>query len=97
VGLLERSARDRGHRFSARHEDTSGWFASRRIGERCAGHEVLVEEGTGRIRGAHLLGAGAEETINLFAMAMRAGLSAPAISDLLFAYPTQASNVHYML
>jgi Pyridine nucleotide-disulphide oxidoreductase, dimerisation domain len=37
------------------------------------GYKVLVEEGTDRILGAHLLGLHAEEVINAFALAMRTG------------------------
>ena len=32
-----------------------------RVGERYSAHKVLVEKGTGRIVGAHLIGPGAEE------------------------------------
>jgi glutathione reductase (NADPH) len=32
---------------------------------------VLIEEGTGRVVGAHLLGPHAAEVINLFAVAIR--------------------------
>jgi glutathione reductase (NADPH) len=58
---------------------------------------VLTEEGTGRILGAHLLGPGSEELINLFAIAVRHRLPSTAIKEMLFGYPTHASNVAYML
>ena len=45
--------------------------------------KVLVEEGTGRIIGAHLLGPGSDETINLFALAMRNGITADRLADAL--------------
>jgi glutathione reductase (NADPH) len=47
--------------------------------------------------GAHLLGAHAEETINLFALAIRAGLKASDLRATIFAYPTHASDVIHML
>lgn len=34
------------------------------------------------------------ETINLFALAIRKGLTASDLRDLLFAYPTHASDIH---
>lgn len=37
---------------------------------------MLIEEESGRILGAHLLGHHSEEAINLFALAIRAGLPA---------------------
>lgn len=97
VGLHERDAREQGRRFTVKREDTSAWYSSRRIGETCSGYKVLVEESTGWILGAHLLGPAAEETINLFALAMRAGISASQMKETLFAYPTHASDTPYML
>jgi glutathione reductase (NADPH) len=97
VGLDEDDARRRQLRFSLRSEDTSGWNSSRRVGERHSAFKVLVEDGTDRIVGAHLLGPRADETINLFALAMRAGVRAAQLKQMLWAYPTQASDIAYML
>ncbi len=97
VGLDDQTAREKGMKFKTNHGNTSGWYSSRRVGEKCSGFKVLVEEGTGRILGAHLLGPHAEEVINLFALAIRKGLSAADLKDSLFAYPTSGSDVSYML
>ena len=58
---------------------------------------MLVEEGSGRIVGAHLLGPHAAELVNLFALAVRTGMSAGDLEQTLFAYPTGASDLSYML
>ena len=97
VGLGEREAREQGLKFKLKKEMTSSWYSSRRVGEAYSGFKVLVEEGTDRILGAHLLGSQAEEVINLFAVAMRSGMPAPDLKHMLFAYPTHGSNVPYML
>jgi len=97
VGLDEATARAQGLRFTTRHEDTSGWYSSRRVGLVHTGFKTLVEDGTGRILGAHLLGPHAEEIINIFGLAVRAGLSARSLKDMVFAYPTSASDIGYML
>jgi glutathione reductase (NADPH) len=97
VALSERAAREQGRRVRVNQGDTSSWYSSRRVGEPCSGYKVLVDEETDRILGAHLLGPQAGETINLFAMAMRAGMRATDIKDLLFAYPTHASDMPYMV
>ena len=57
----------------------------------------MIEETSGRILGAHLLGSQAEETINVFALAIRKGLTAADLKDNLFAYPTHGSDIQYML
>ena len=97
VGLGEQAAREAGLTFATHHEKTDGWYSSRRLGEEASGFKVLVEESTGRVLGAHVLGPHAEEVINLFAVAMRGGLSAADLKSMLFGYPTSASDVPYMV
>ena len=75
---------------------TSTWYSSRRVGETHSGYKVLVEEGTDRILGAHILGSDAGEVINLFALAIRAGMRATDLKHTLFAYPTSGSNLTRM-
>lgn len=97
VGLLEAEARKQNLRFRVQHEKTADWYTARRIGEDCAGYKVLVEEGTERILGAHLIGPHAEEVINLFGLAVRTGLSADQVKAAIFGYPTATSDIAYML
>lgn len=97
VGLSERQARDQGFQFRVRKEKTSDWYSARRVGESAYGYKTLVEEGTERILGAHLIGPHADETINIFAVAIRNGLTAPQLKNTVFAYPTSGSDVSYML
>src|SRR5205085_10930225 len=97
VGLLEEAARAQGLHFTAHHEDTSSWYSSRRVALPHTGFKTLVEEGTHRVLGAHLLGPHAEEVINLFALAIRVGLRASDLKHMIYAYPTSASDVNYMV
>jgi glutathione reductase (NADPH) len=97
VGLTEEAAHAEGLRFATNHGDTSGWYTSRRIGQRHTGFKTLVEEGTGRILGAHLLGPHAEEVINLFGLAIHNGIRASDLKHMVFAYPTSASDLSSML
>jgi len=59
--------------------------------------KALVEEETEQILGAHILGAHAEEVINLFGLAMRHGLHASDLKSMIYAYPTKASDISYMV
>jgi glutathione reductase (NADPH) len=97
VGLSERGAREQNLRFRVKKEITSSWYSSRRVAETCSGFKVLVEEGTDRILGAHVLGSDAGEVINLFALAIRSGMRATDVRHMLFAYPTNGSNMTRML
>lgn len=97
VGLLESEARQRGLPFKVRYESIPGWFTPRRVNEPCYAYKILVEEDSGKILGAHLIGPEASEVINLFGFAMRSDLTADAIRHATFAYPTAASDIESML
>ncbi len=84
-------------RFRTNHANTSGWYSSRRVGEKYSGYKVLVEEGSDRILGAHLLGPNSDELINIFALAIRSGLRATDLKEAIYAYPTHASDIPYMV
>lgn len=97
VGLGEEDARKQGLRFTVKHEDTSDWYSSHRIGNKYSSYKILIEERTGRILGAHVFGPHADDVINLFALAMRAGLTASAVRDVLYAYPSVSGDIIYMV
>jgi len=97
VGVNEREAREQGLKYRVKKELTATWYSSRRVAEKYSGYKVIVEEGTDRILGAHLLGDQAAETINLFAVAIRSGMRATDLSHMVFSYPTHASDLPYML
>lgn len=97
VGLREDEATKQGLKFKVKHGDTSWWYSSRRIGLKYSAFKTLVEENTGRILGAHILGAHAEEVINIFALAVRNGLKAEDLRTMIYAYPTSSSDISYMV
>ncbi len=98
VGMQESEAKEQGLRFTTKYQNTSSWYSSRRVGETCSGFKVLVEEESNRILGAHILGPHADEVINIFSIAIRLGLTAKHLNDpILYAYPTNSSDVVYML
>ena len=97
VGLLESGAKEKGLKFRVNHQDTSEWYSSRRLGAKYSAFKVLVEDETERILGAHLIGPHAEEQINLFTLAIRSGIRRSEIENTLFAYPTGASDLGYMV
>ena len=96
VGMAEEACKA-GHRFRVHTEDTSSWYSSRRVAEKCSGFKVLIEDDTDQILGAHLLGPEADELINVFTLAMRMNVPAETLRHTMFAYPTHASDVSYML
>lgn len=97
VGLLEAEARGKGLRVRVNHETTTGWYTARRVAEDASGFKVILDEESGRIFGAHLIGPDADKVINLFALAIRQGLTSEDLKSAIFAYPTAASDIGYML
>src|SRR5215813_10690045 len=97
AGITEEAAHAAGLKFRKTWQDTGGWFNTRRVGETTSGFKVLIEEGTGRILGAHLLGPEAAEVINVFATAIRLRIPADDLKQVIFAYPTYGSDVRFVL
>jgi glutathione reductase (NADPH) len=97
VGLSESQAQAQGLKFKVKSENTPNWYTARRLAERVYGYKTLVDEGTGQILGAHIVGPHADEVINLFALAIRHDLTARDLQTTMFAYPTGASDIGYML
>jgi glutathione reductase (NADPH) len=97
VGLTEESAREQKLKFRTQTQKASSWYTARRVAEPAYGFKVLIEEGTERILGAHLVGPHVDEVINVFALAIRFGRTAKDLQEAIFAYPTGASDIGYML
>jgi glutathione reductase (NADPH) len=97
VGLSEAEVRRQGLRFRVKSQKASDWYTARRVAETTYGFKVLVQEGTDRILGAHLVGPHVDEVINVFALAIGKGLTAEDLKTTIFAYPTGASDIGYMV
>jgi glutathione reductase (NADPH) len=97
VGMLEAEAGEKGVRVRVMHETTENWYTARRVAEHASGFKTIVEEGSGRVLGAHLIGPHADEVINAFALAIRHGLKSEDLKNTIFGYPTAASDIGYML
>ena len=92
VGLLETEAKAQGN-VEVKFTDTSTWYSQMRVGESCAGAKVLIDESTGKVVGAHLLGPESAELINFFGLAMRLDLKATDLRQLVSAYPSVGSDL----
>ncbi len=97
VGLMEEEAREKGLSFTVKSGETGGWFSSVRVAEKYSGFKTLVDRESGKIIGAHLLGHNAAEVINLFAMAIRFSIPAGELKRMMYAYPTNGSDIPYMV
>ncbi len=97
VGLTEKAARAQGYNVRVNAGDTTSWFSNRRVREPVGMFKTITDADTDLVLGAHLLGTHAEEVINLFAFAIRFGISAKDLKHMIYAYPTSASDLPHML
>jgi len=97
VGLSEEAARQQARKLRVSVAKVPDWYTGRREGEPVYGYKTLIEKESGRILGAHLVGPHADEVINLFGLAIRHDLTIDDLKSTIFAYPTGASDIGYML
>jgi glutathione reductase (NADPH) len=97
LGLTEQEAERQGLNYTVNYSETTEWFSSKRLNEPVSSFKVLLDKNTDKIRGAHLSGPNAEEVINVFAVAMNAGVRGGLLKKMIFSYPTNSSDIVYML
>jgi glutathione reductase (NADPH) len=97
VGLTEAEAAKQGIDVEVAVNDMGDWFSARTYAETVAWVKTLVEKGTGRIVGAHMIGHQGEDLIHMFAMAMKHGIAASQFKDQIFAFPTFSADLKSML
>lgn len=97
VGLSEAKAKEQGKKVRIQTEQTPTWFTARQQAEAVYGYKVLIDDETDLIVGAHLVGPHVDEVINIFALAIRHGLTTENLKTTMFAYPTGASDIGSML
>lgn len=99
VGLTEAAAKEKGVSYIVHEGDLSGRFTNRSIGERHASYKLLIESDSHRILGAHLIGNNSGEVINVFALAIRHGLTAAdlTLDAIPWAYPSHTYDIIHMV
>ncbi|RAZ92442.1 NAD(P)/FAD-dependent oxidoreductase [Mesorhizobium hawassense] len=97
VGLTEAKAKELGLRIKVHTNDMREWLSARTYAETVAWSKIIVEETTDRIVGAHLVGHSGEELIHMFALAMKHGIPARALSEMVCAFPTFSADIRNMM
>ena len=97
VGLTEEAARQQGYEVNVSKMDISGWYTYRRTNENHAMVKTVTDEKTGSLLGAHVLGGNADELINHFTTIIRLKLPSSEWKKMIFAYPTSASDLAYLI
>ncbi|MFD1884569.1 dihydrolipoyl dehydrogenase family protein [Paenibacillus wenxiniae] len=97
VGISEQNALKLGEQVSIQTYDMSSWYTYKHTGEEKALAKIILDKQKRTVLGAHLLSSEADELINHFAVAIRLGLTIDQLKSVIYAYPTAASDISYML
>jgi glutathione reductase (NADPH) len=97
VGLTQAAAEQQGIDLDIKVNDMHEWLSSRTYALPAAWSKVLIDKKTDRIVGAHLLGHAGEELIHIFGLAMKHGITASAIRDFVYGFPTFSADIKSML
>lgn len=97
VGLTEKQAKDQGYDVKVKFKKVDSWYSYKRTNESHTAFKTITNKENGQILGAHVLGTKAEEIINLFAMALNQEMKAVELKQMIYAYPSHASDIPYMV
>lgn len=97
IGLTEDRAQKEGYEIVVNKFETSSWYTYRHTNEKYALVKTVIDKHNNRLLGAHVLGSNADELINYFAIIMKFSLPFEEVKKVMFAYPTSASDLSYLL
>jgi glutathione reductase (NADPH) len=96
VGLTQTTAEEKGIDLRVEVNNMRGWLSARTYAETAAWAKVLIDKQTDRVVGAHILGHAGEELIHIFALAMKHGITAGDVKDLIYGFPTFSADIKSM-
>lgn len=96
VGLTEKQANEKKLNFRCNFESVPEWFSTKHRGEKTYAYKVIIDNESDLILGAHILGPNADESINIFAMAIKTGMKAQDLKKMPFIFPSSSSDITKM-
>ncbi|MAZ72933.1 MAG: pyridine nucleotide-disulfide oxidoreductase [Flavobacteriaceae bacterium] len=97
IGLTEKEAKEQGYDIVVEYKSVPKWFNAKRIADDAYAYKTIVDKKRNLILGAHIIGAGAGEMINLFVLAMCGKLTTENLKAMIFAYPTWGNDIKGMV
>jgi len=97
VGLTEAEAKSQQIEYQVNYNNAESWFNAKRLNVQEYAYKTIIDKENQTILGAHLIGPNAEETINLFAMAIKTKIKINELRTMIFTYPTLSSDIPHML
>lgn len=97
VGMTEEQAQKKKLDITVNYASVPNWYAAKHLGEKTYAFKVIIDKKNDLILGAHIIGPNAEETINVFAVAMQAGMQAKDLKTIPFTFPSASSDIVKMV
>jgi glutathione reductase (NADPH) len=91
VGITEDEAKRSGLDIITVTNDMTSWKVHAIAGDELARAKTIVDKATGKLLGAQLCSPTAADTIHVFALAIRSGMTRAELEDMVYAYPTPTS------
>ncbi|WP_425484293.1 hypothetical protein [Halobacillus locisalis] len=93
IGITQQEASERNIPYEVQSKDISSFFTYRRTQDKEAYVKILTNPETDEIIGAHFLARSADHLVNLFLVAMTQRMTKHQLSSLLWAYPSEESDI----
>ena len=97
VGMTEEQARNKKLKVKVNYESVPEWYAAKHLGVKTYAYKVIIDINSDLILGAHIIGPNAEETINVFAVAMQASMQAKDLKTIPLTFPSASSDIAKMV
>lgn len=97
VGMTEEHAKEQKLDITVNYASVPHWYAAKHLGEETYAYKVIIDKRSNLVLGAHIIGPNAEETINVFAVAMQAKMKAQDLKTIPFVFPSASSDIAKMV
>ncbi|MFD1430049.1 dihydrolipoyl dehydrogenase family protein [Lacticaseibacillus mingshuiensis] len=97
VGISLADAEAAPDRYTINTQDVSRWYTYNRLKDDSATVTVITDKASGEIAGAIVVSTIAEELINYLTLLMDTHVPGKVAAKLIYAYPTPASDLQYLV
>ncbi|MGB3799546.1 MAG: NAD(P)/FAD-dependent oxidoreductase [Lewinella sp.] len=97
VGMTATEADESDRNLTVHYKVATDWFHAQHQNAAIFAFKLITDEDKDVLVGAHLLGPGSSDLINLLYLAIRQEIPLSEVKRMIFAYPTAASNFTAML
>lgn len=93
VGLREHQAKDKGINIKTGHFQFRALGKAHAMGEIAGMIKIVADANTDKVLGVHIIGPHASDLVHEGALAIKAGLTAKEVADMIHAHPTLAEGL----